>query len=164
MKKFSLLLALVLSVLLLISIAPVRSQEDGEYDVDQTGFDDNVDNASYYNSYDNPEATEGFVDNADIDAEAESNFDVDAAKSVAQIRRDIGAIVTRRAQPRSIGWCAKYTREAINMAGVPTGRTGSAKNYGPILTRAGFKVVANRNYQVGDVQVIQSPSSASPHG
>lgn len=97
----------------------------------------------------------------EVDDADDSDFEVDAAKSVAQIRRDIASIAVRRSGPTSKGLCASYVREAINMAGVPTGRTTSAKDYGPILQRAGFSAVSN--LAAGDVRIIQS-IPGHPHG
>ncbi len=67
--------------------------------------------------------------------------------------------------------CARYVREAIEQGGGTTiGRTLEARNYGPLLERAGFSEVANAGSidsyrpQAGDVAVFQSNSGTSAAG
>jgi len=67
------------------------------------------------------------------------------------------------ASSKSLGKCAQYVREAIESGGVVLTRTNSAKDYGPSLTRVGFKLVATTAYQKGDVAVIQG-FAGHPHG
>ncbi|WNN50290.1 hypothetical protein RIN58_09445 [Siccibacter colletis] len=53
--------------------------------------------------------------------------------------------------------CARYTREAIEAGGLYIGRTRHAKDYGPLLERAGFrKVFTGEGVVAGDVIVIQA--------
>ncbi len=60
--------------------------------------------------------------------------------------------------------CATYTREAIEAGGIRLDRTKYAKDYGPILERAGFsKVWPGQTIIAGDVIVIQA-STASVAG
>ena len=60
--------------------------------------------------------------------------------------------------PYGIGKCATFVREAIEAGGLVISRagSGSAKDYGPRLTQAGFVAltVAVVTYQKGDVAVI----------
>lgn len=44
----------------------------------------------------------------------------------------------RRAAPRSLGLCARYTREAIEAGGLVLVRQASARDYGGSLVAAGF--------------------------
>jgi hypothetical protein len=65
------------------------------------------------------------------------------------------------AEDSSQGWCATYTREAIEAGGVTLAHpsSGLAKDYGPSLEQAGFTEVSDDDYQPqkGDVVVIQPP-------
>jgi hypothetical protein len=73
------------------------------------------------------------------------------------------------AQPHSLGYCARYVREAIEAGGVILVRHASAKDYGPSLTKVGFRSICDSNslklyrHQSGDVAVIQ-PIVGSPDG
>jgi hypothetical protein len=69
------------------------------------------------------------------------------------------------AAPKSIGNCAAYTRQAINVGGIVLGPTPLAKDYGPKLLAAGFREVfpPPTAYEAGDVVVIQ-PASCHPTG
>jgi hypothetical protein len=61
--------------------------------------------------------------------------------------------------------CAKYTRQAIEAGGIKIGSTYFAKDYGPLLERAGFsKVLPAEIVRAGDVIVIQSyPGNDAGH-
>ncbi len=63
--------------------------------------------------------------------------------------------LTSHASSSSLSKCAQYVREAIESGGVILDRTNSAKDYGPSLTRVGFRLIAGSVYQKGDVAVIQ---------
>lgn len=61
--------------------------------------------------------------------------------------------------------CAKFTREAIEAGGITLTRTHDAKDYGPILLRAGFsEVPPGSTLWSGDVAVIQSYPGGNPSG
>ncbi len=55
----------------------------------------------------------------------------------------------------SLSRCAEYVRNAIEAGGVTLTRTNSAKDYGPSLTKVGFKVTSTSVYQRGDVVIMQ---------
>jgi hypothetical protein len=76
------------------------------------------------------------------------------------------------ALPHSIGYCAQYTREAIESGGVTLARHSYAKDYGPSLTAVGFLAlpgspVGNRSlggrFFIADVAVIQA-CTGHPYG
>ena len=69
------------------------------------------------------------------------------------------------AQPRSVGQCARYTRQAIEAGGVRLTRQNSAKDYGPSLEAVGFVKLASppTEYLKGDVVIMQS-FTGHPHG
>lgn len=75
---------------------------------------------------------------------------------------DVNAAVTHlrnNAQSTSHGYCAKYTRQAIEAGGVTLVRHVSAKDYGSSLTAVGFAEHAAEpqgGYRQGDVAVIQN--------
>jgi len=71
--------------------------------------------------------------------------------------------LTSHASSSSLGKCAQYVREAIESGGVTLARTNSAKDYGPSLTRIGFRLISGSAYQKGDVAIIQG-FSGHPHG
>ncbi|HBR7307440.1 TPA: hypothetical protein ACV5EY_001433 [Klebsiella aerogenes] len=61
--------------------------------------------------------------------------------------------------------CAKYIRQAIEAGGIKLERTRDAKDYGPILLRAGFKEVPPGSTILrGDVAVIQPYAGGNPSG
>lgn len=71
------------------------------------------------------------------------------------------------AEPHSISKCGTYTRQAIEAGGLKLIRTGSAKNYGPSLVKAGFTEYSSippGGYVAGDVAVIQPAKNGSPDG
>lgn len=62
----------------------------------------------------------------------------------------------KNAQPHSVRKCAEYTRQAIAAGGVNIGNTLHAKNYGPLLERAGFRTIdVTEQPRTGDVVIIQ---------
>lgn len=66
---------------------------------------------------------------------------------------------------RSHSECAKFTREAIEAGGIRLERTHHAKDYGPLLERAGFHEVPPGSTQLsGDVAVIQPYVGGNPSG
>jgi hypothetical protein len=73
------------------------------------------------------------------------------------------------AQPKSLGLCAHYVREAVEAGGVKLHHHISAKDYGSSLLRVGFvKIVdghadSHYRHQAGDVAIIQ-PINGHPHG
>lgn len=84
----------------------------------------------------------------------------------------------KNAQDKSMGLCAKYVRTALETGGFTMGRTGSAKDYGPLVEKAGFKPIATHKEgeatstggypvgytpQNGDI-VIFSGTDAHVHG
>lgn len=74
------------------------------------------------------------------------------------------AFLNAHAAPASLGRCAQYVRLAIQAGGVALTPTGSAKDYGPLLVKAGFKAQpSSASIQAGDVVVIQ-PVPGHPHG
>ena len=86
-----------------------------------------------------------------------------ASGSVESIRQKMASEALRAAKATSSGWCAKYVHAAINRAGIRMGGTNYAKNFGPLLIGAGFKVVGG-SPQIGDVRVIQSYPGGNPAG
>ncbi|KAL9643921.1 hypothetical protein ABK040_013330 [Willaertia magna] len=65
---------------------------------------------------------------------------------------------------RPSGYCARSVRQAIEAAtGRSIQRVGSAKDYGPSLINAGFRVVNGQQPQIGDVAIFQSVPG-HPHG
>jgi surface antigen len=71
------------------------------------------------------------------------------------------------AQPKSLGYCARYVRQAINAGGlVLSSQPGSAKNYGPPLVKVGYKAQPQTGYvaQVGDIFVMQPSNGPDGHG
>ncbi|NLE04964.1 MAG: RHS repeat-associated core domain-containing protein [Crenarchaeota archaeon] len=64
------------------------------------------------------------------------------------------------AEPSSVGYCAKYVRQALEAGGINTnGRPNSAKDYGPFLEGVGFSRVNTTNGYtplIGDIAVISS--------
>lgn len=76
--------------------------------------------------------------------------------------------IKKLAGPTSQGLCAKYVREAVQLAkGIPVAATGieSAKDYGPWLIKQGYSASSKSYTQaaVGDIAVMAG-SSAHPHG
>jgi uncharacterized Zn-binding protein involved in type VI secretion len=101
-----------------------------------------------------------FVKNSDADKQKKPK-----AKGKDGKAMDTDAAVKHlnaHAHDKSIHRCAQYTREAIEAGGGNVGRTGEARNYGPLLERGGFSRVAGSgdmdSYrpQAGDVAVFQS--------
>lgn len=80
----------------------------------------------------------------------------------------------RAAKPKSIGKCAKYVRQALNVGGfkVRPPKSADAKDFGPSLEAVGFRPVARSDKPAdyplsyvpvrGDVVVIQSTSASKP--
>lgn len=71
------------------------------------------------------------------------------------------------AQPKSLGYCARYVRQAINAGGlVLSSQPGSAKNYGPPLVAAGYTALSAANYvpAKGDIFVMQPANGPQGHG
>ncbi|MGE3820514.1 MAG: CHAP domain-containing protein [Isosphaeraceae bacterium] len=70
--------------------------------------------------------------------------------------------------PYGVGKCARYVREAIEAGGLAISRagSGSAKDYGPRLTGAGFVALAGdlSSYQKGDVALIDGFSKEAAKG
>jgi len=68
------------------------------------------------------------------------------------------AHLVSHAKASSSGWCARYTRQAIEAGGVTLIRKVSAKDYGSSLVAVGFKSVGeiSEGFQKGDVAVIQN--------
>jgi hypothetical protein len=76
------------------------------------------------------------------------------------------------ASPHSTGYCARFTREAIEAGGVTLARHSYAKDYGPSLTAVGFLAlprspVGDRRlggrFFIADVVIIQ-PCTGHPYG
>ncbi|MBV8041342.1 NlpC/P60 family protein [Pluralibacter sp.] len=66
---------------------------------------------------------------------------------------------------RSHNECATFTREAIEAGGIRLPRTPNAKDYGPILQRAGFsEVPPGSTLHSGDVAVVQSYDGGNSSG
>ena len=86
-------------------------------------------------------------------------WDVDAA--IKRLQEHAGP-------PYGVGKCAAYVREAIEAGGVhvPMIGSGSAKDYGPRLTRSGFVVQVGTVgfYQKGDVALIDGFSADPAKG
>lgn len=81
-------------------------------------------------------------------------------------RDDAVAHLQKFAQPKSLGKCGRYTREAIEAGGIVLARHASAKDYGISLKAVGFgeyhsEVVGN--FLKGDVVIIQG-FDGHPHG
>lgn len=70
--------------------------------------------------------------------------------------------------PYGVGKCATYVRKAIEAGGakVSTAGSGSAKDYGPRLTGAGFVALAGdpSSYQKGDVALIDGFTKEAAKG
>ncbi len=73
---------------------------------------------------------------------------------------DITAAVSHinaNAEPRSIGYCAKYVRQAMEAGGLSTaGRPGSAKGYVTFLPSIGFTEISTSSYLPGDIVVFDA--------
>lgn len=81
---------------------------------------------------------------------------------------DVAAAVehlNENAQPKSLGRCGQYTREAIEAGGVTLTRRASAKDYGSSLLAVGFEALSMTpaRHQPGDVVIVQ-PVPGHPHG
>ena len=65
-------------------------------------------------------------------------------------------IARKNANFRSTGWCAKYVRQALNIAGIPIRKVPRAKDYGPELKKNGFKPVnvSHSQAKAGDVVIF----------
>lgn len=80
----------------------------------------------------------------------------DKNKAVAYLRKN--------ALPASRGLCAKFVRQAIRAGNIVVQSTGSSKDYGPLLRKAGFvEIPSSSSLLPGDVVVIQ-PTIGHPHG
>lgn len=65
----------------------------------------------------------------------------------------------------SLGYCAQYTRRAIEAGGVEIRNTGAAKDYGASLVSAGFsEVPPGSTIIAGDVAIIQPYAGGRPEG
>ncbi len=73
---------------------------------------------------------------------------------------DINAAVAHlnsSAEPRSIGYCARYVRQAMEAGGLSTaGRPGSAKGYVSFLPSIGFTEIETSSYIPGDIVVFDA--------
>ena len=72
-----------------------------------------------------------------------------------------------KAQPKSLGFCARYVRQAINAGGLTlSSQPGSAKHYGPPLVAAGYSALpaAGTAVQRGDIFVMQPANGPQGHG
>ena len=81
---------------------------------------------------------------------------------------DISSAVSHlnaNAEPRSIGYCAKYVRQAMEAGGMSTaGRPGSAKGYISYLPSKGFTEISTSSYLPGDIVVFdQVPGHQHGH-
>ena len=64
--------------------------------------------------------------------------------------------VTKNAENKSVGLCAKYVRKAIVAGGIPLFLGGDAWSYKYLLPLLGFKEIENKNdKKVGDIVVFQ---------
>ena len=64
--------------------------------------------------------------------------------------------VTKNAENKSVGLCAKYVRKAIMAGGIPLYQGGDAWSYKYLLPLLGFKEIENENdKKVGDIVVFQ---------
>ena len=64
--------------------------------------------------------------------------------------------VTKNAEDKSVGLCAKYVRKAIVAGGIPLYQGGDAWSYKYLLPMLGFKRIENVNdKKVGDIVVFQ---------
>ena len=64
--------------------------------------------------------------------------------------------VTKNAEKKSVGLCAKYVRKAIMAGGIPLYQGGDAWSYKYLLPLLGFKEIENENdKKVGDIVVFQ---------
>jgi len=67
-------------------------------------------------------------------------------------------IARQRAHPSSTGWCAKYVREALNLAGITFAHPGLACEYHSLntLKNIGFTEIARpASFQKGDIIVFE---------
>lgn len=65
----------------------------------------------------------------------------------------------------SSGWCAEFTRKAIQAGGITLGHTYHAKDYGPMLRSAGFTAIGTYEMpREGDVIIIQPYAGGNPSG
>lgn len=63
------------------------------------------------------------------------------------------------------GWCAEFTRKAIQAGGITLGHTYHAKDYGPMLRNAGFTAIGTYEMpREGDVIIIQPYAGGNPSG
>ena len=64
--------------------------------------------------------------------------------------------VTKNAESKSVGLCAKYVRKGIIAGGIPLFLGGDAWSYKYLLPLLGFKEIENENdKKVGDIVVFQ---------
>ena len=64
--------------------------------------------------------------------------------------------VTKNAESKSVGLCAKYVRKAIVAGGIPLYQGGNAWSYKYLLPLLGFKEIEDVNdKKVGDIVVFQ---------
>ncbi len=65
----------------------------------------------------------------------------------------------------SSGWCAEFTRKAIQAGGITLGHTYHAKDYGPMLRSVGFTAIGTYEMpREGDVIIIQPYAGGNPSG
>ena len=65
--------------------------------------------------------------------------------------------VTKNAENKSVGLCAKYVHKAIVAGGIPLYQGGDAWSYKYLLPMLGFKRIENvKDKKVGDIVVFQS--------
>jgi len=73
---------------------------------------------------------------------------------------DIEAAISHlnsNAEPRSIGYCARYVRQAMEAGGLSTaGRPGSAKGYVSYLPSIGYTKIDTSSYLPGDIVVFDA--------
>ena len=93
-----------------------------------------------------------------------------AALDNAVVAIDLDAAIKHlqdNAQPKSLGYCARYVRQAINAGGlVLSSQPGSAKKYGPPLVAAGYTALPVAGYAAtrGDIFVMQPADKPEGHG
>lgn len=104
-------------------------------------------------------ATQTLITFSQGDPPAASGWDVE--KAVRHLQAKAGP-------PYGVGKCATFVREAIEAGGaaVPRDGSGSAKDYGPRLVRAGFvaQLGSGTPYRKGDVAVIDGFTKAAAAG
>jgi hypothetical protein len=85
-------------------------------------------------------------------------MDKDDSRGAFNISKAVAAL-DKNAEPRSIGYCAKYVRITIEAGGLSTeGRPGGATNYDVFLPKLGFSIVDSTGYvpKKGDIVVLKA--------